>query len=447
MALPPFTFDHEVSAATARQDKVEIEIGCRFNGDAEDLTAFVDHLGCAPVDQRDDPYSEAFGLYFQRPESVQHPHSRRQKIRNFKLVLDGQEYPAPLIGGHLYIKPVSPQQWHLSILCSLNVSRFVHHQTLPGRQDLRAHLLPTPPDLFREEIPFSYEGEFSYCGGDNWIPNTPSRQYFASPVYWPRHLRRCIQSIQDVIHDLERAADMAHGSFGPGWIFNVRHVETYWEFLTNDPLGVVYELHEALKLYSRRRVRVKDYDVPPDLDGQENSMVLMLESRVGEYVKVYAKTNRRIRIEVTHKLSGEDGFNLPNGPHTFASLQETEPLILSLSGIAAARINALFQHFQHRSEVPEGQATVLMFIMQFQAACKNVETAHEILQILAHNGSLVVGGDSPIGSLFRESLRRLVRRGILETNNGRYTAAPFFNRALTILRQRGIGFILDSPAN
>ena len=96
-----------------------------------------------------------------------------------------------------------------------------------------------------------------------------------------------------------------------------------------------------------------------------------------------------------------------------------------------------------------GEGTVRMLvanganavIADVQAACEAPETAFELLQLLVGTGSLVVGHGIPIGSVFRNELRRLVRCGVLQTSNMRYSVTPAYRQALRNLQLSGVGFV------
>jgi hypothetical protein len=47
--LPIFNFEHEVTSAEAKHDKLEVEIEGRFFGNPDEASSFVDHLGWPPL--------------------------------------------------------------------------------------------------------------------------------------------------------------------------------------------------------------------------------------------------------------------------------------------------------------------------------------------------------------------------------------------------------------
>lgn len=267
---------------------------------------------------------------------------------------------------------------------------------------------------------------------------------FRFPRFWPLHLRNYLRSsVAEIDGDLRRAAEHVQVRIVPPSEnpFNLLSTETYWEFSVNDPIGAVRGMRRMFETFAAAAVDAQEYPVTVEQDTPENSLRLSLQTRTGEVMKIYSKTNRRIRIEVTHRLSGDHPFRLPSGGHTFSTVEGMIPVLNELAVIAADRVNALLRHFRNHVSVPVGQHSVLKFIADVQAACETPETAFELLQLLVGNGSLVVGHGIPIGDVFREELRRLVRRGVLQTSNRRYSVAPAYRQALRNLELTGVGFV------
>ena len=451
MPIPPFSFEEAVSPEGAKHDKIEIGIeGGWIQGDAEDAWAFLNYLGSPPRHERNTPGIAPYGLFFSRLRSDDPPF-RSQTIRGSSFRAGGQRYSRPLFGGWLEVEHWQEEAWRIYVRLSLNPTRFVRHQLMPSRLILFQSPPEFPhfePNLFQREIGGEHGGEFALVECDNWIPNSRTWQQFTSEAFWPHHLRACLTILPNaLLGELRRAVDVtAPATHLEGqWTFNLRSVETYWEFLSPDPLGTVLRLHPMLQAFSARAVTVSDYPCTVELEpSQENSRCLRLETRTGETLKIYAKTNRRIRFEVSHQLCGERGFRVPRGGHTFPAIEGISPLLSHLAGIAAERVNAVLRHFRLHASAPDEQHTVLKFIADVQAACRDPEKAFQLLQILTSNGSIVVGHGIPLGTVFRDELRRLVRREILVTSNQRYSVAPSYRQALNNMRESGIGFLLGT---
>jgi hypothetical protein len=255
-------------------------------------------------------------------------------------------------------------------------------------------------------------------------------------------LRNCVtELLRAVIRDLERAADVAQVDIAHQWRFNVCSIETYWEFLSSDPVGTVLALQPLLETFASRSVIARDYRCR--LETIENSRSLRLETRLGEAVKIYAKTNRRIRFEVMHRLRGGRCFRI-NGGHTFDSEEQVIQLIEDLAAESRDKINELLDHFRMHRSVPAIQHSVLTFIANVQNACGDPDKALDVLRLLVNNRSLVVGNGIALGPTLRRELRSMVRAGILKVSNRRYSVMPLYSQALERMHQTGVGFLLES---
>ena len=441
--IPALIFEAPVSAHTARQDKIQIAVqhGIIMD-DAADVGNFLSFLGPQPSMRGID--ASVFGRIFTRPRRGEPPFFDQQ-IR--KRATREQPHPPPLFSGSLHIENPrgTESAWRLWSLLSFNPTRFVRHQSFP---EPATRLLQANPrfsyNIYRRIVPPSDGDEFALIENNNWIPDQRLWTLFASPRFWPVHLQNYLRrSVAEIDVDLHRAAEHTQVRIVPPSEnpFNLLSAETYWEFLVPDPIGMVIRSQRMLAMFAAAAVNARDYEADVRYDTQKNSRCLSLCTRTGEEIKIYAKTNRRIRIEVTHRLSGDHPFRLPSGRHTFSTVEGVIPVLNELAAVAAERVNELLRHFRDHVSVSVGQHTVLKLIADVQAACEAPETAFELLQLLVGTGSLVVGHGIPIGSVFRKELRRLVRCGVLQTSNMRYSVTPAYRQALRNLQLSGVGFV------
>ncbi|TSA41071.1 MAG: hypothetical protein D4R57_01065 [Verrucomicrobiales bacterium] len=447
--LPALSFDHVVSARTARQDKMEIMVHAgTISDDSGDVQNFLHYLGAPPSDLEFE--SAAFGRIFTRQRNGRPPF-REQPIR--KRVTRNQPLPVPLFSGMLKIRnPFPPDStWTLDAQLSLNPTRFIRHQQFPRpisrllqERPRFAHVFYDAQSLHNVDEEF----EFALIDADNWLPDNRLWSLFASPRFWQRHLHSYLTgTVAEVRDDLHRAAEHAHvrierSAEAP---FSLLYVENYWEFYSDDPIGTVLALHPLLTSYAAAPVNGWDLPIKKvESDGHENSRRLLLQTQVGETLKIYAKTNRRVRFEVKHTLNGIRPFRIPTGGHTFATIEGLLLFVGSLASISAERVNAVLRHFRLQSSAPDGQHTVLKLIGEVQSAVQDPEKAFALLQILTSNGSLVVGPGNQLGGIFRAELARLVRQGVLRSSNRRYSVTPSYRQALKNMQESGIGFLLGT---
>lgn len=458
-SLPPFSFETPVVVENAKQDKIELGLDQRYILDhsddgvsgAEDVEYFLYQLCIPPLHMRAESEAEMFGRIFTIQERGRPPEFYRRDIRSNALTVGGHDFPRPLYEGWLIAFRRSERCWNLNAVVSVNPTRFIRHQPAAYISSMHAQAIPSHERLLRREIPSHCHGESALIEADNWIPNSRRWNAYTSPQFWPLIRSSCLRSIsQQVISGIENAGEWMQSinpavCVGGAWRYNLRSVETYWEFSHQDPIGAVLSLQPLLDTFHRRAVLPRDYPLDEPTDDYENSRCLRLKTRTGETLRIYAKTNRRIRFEIVHELQGNEPFRVPRGGHTSQTVEGTFPLINHLATVAATRINELLTHFRRNASVPQNQWSVLKFIADVQSACGDHEKAFELIQILVNNGSLVVGRGIPIGVVFRNELRRLVRLQILQTSNNRYSIMPAYRRALTNLQERGITFLLDPP--
>jgi hypothetical protein len=444
--LPVFDFAATVSAATAKQDKMEIALRHGVIFDAADVSHFLHHLGPPPAHSANVP-GDVYGKIFIGQQG-QPPSFRKQPVR--KIPTPNQPHSPPLFGGSLRIHalPGPVDAWRLWSLLTLNPTRFLRHQQLPALRSLGQESPPFSYSIYKGDITLDDRGEFPYIENDNWLSGRRFWSQYTAPRFWPRHLKYYLRkSIATVRADLNRAAihSQVHLASEVGNPISLWSIEHYWEFASEESIETVKALKPMLDTYAAAPVETNPRVVQVSPGVEENSFCLKFTLRGAETVKIYAKTNCRIRIEVKHSLATVPPFRLPTGMgYTFSSTQAMTPLLSHLANCAAERVNHVLNHFRLHASLPSGQRTVLGFIADVQAACKDTNKASEILRLLTSNGSLVVGRGIPIGILFRNELRRLVRLRILKSSNRKYSVMPAYRQALLYLQERGAGRLLST---
>ena len=442
--LPLLNFDTPITAATAKQDKIELSVDHGFICDpAEDVANFLHFLGTPPVRHRDIEPSP-FGQIFTRPRRLEPPFAE-QSIRRGHL--SAGSLPMPLFGGKLKISPARTENslWRLQSLLSLNPTRFVRHQAFSARRLILENDSSFTYRVFRDAELSCPADEFAYCGNDNWIPDNRFWFAYTAPQFWSRHLSAYLSGTVNAINDdLHRAAELQTVTVLPPTEFPVslHSVETYWEFYSEAPLEAVRAMQPVFQAFAAAPLVVSEHSVEPSTEMEQNSLCLKLQSRNGEVVKIYAKTNRRVRFEVVHRLSGNRPMILPSG-HTFPSVESASRCIWHLATVAEATVNQLLRFFQSRHSVPVNQYGILKFISEIQAACATPEQAYELLTLLVNNSSVVVGPGIPMRSIFGPALSCLKRRGVLETSHRRYSVRPAYSHALRTMQGSGIALMLD----
>jgi hypothetical protein len=427
----------------------QAEAGSRTKQAQDQIAAALEH--CPQLQNIITPgIGSVHGRIFNRPDR-RDPPFRNQKIR--KRRMPNQPLPLPLFGGFLRIQGVSESDraWKLSSILTVNPTRFLRYQTLPSRQVLFSSGPPTfTYRLFQADLEHDYDDEFALDEKleiNNWLPQSGAWRLYSGIRFWPIHLRQYLTRVVAAVRqDISRAANhatilIASGAQNPIALYSV---ETYWEFFSEHSSDTVRSMKPLLESYCAAPVSEQDYTVQrPEANVVLNSHVLTVPIQNGQILKIYSKTNQRIRFEVTHIFNGDKPFRLPVGlVRSFSSAEAMVPLLTHLATLSANRVNEVFRHFCQSASTPGEQRPVLAFLADFQSVVGDYEKASQLLQMLIPNGGIIVGPGIEIGGRFRPELQRLVRQGILRTSNYKYTVMPRYISALRYLQARGIDSLL-----
>jgi hypothetical protein len=324
----------------------------------------------------------------------------------------------------------------------INPTRFVRHH--PVESDLpegirRQPLARTP---LRESSLSRKEGS-----RDNWLPQIGRLFSYCQPPRWRAHLHRYLSGIETVFGD---EVGRAGGLLNVPWSraeshFNVKVVETYWEWTSEDPLKVVRDLEPLFRSFTSRRRFRRIYDSAISNEDEDDLVILSAETATGEKIKFYAKTNRRIRIEVEHQLSGENAFKFPRvrtptgttrqGGHTFSSKSGVLNYLERLRERAAEIVNAALLHFGEEARIPTEHISAYYLIASITSAVPDFQTALLLISALVNQGNISASAFQDETDVALEALRL---RGIIRRarRGDTYVVAPRFRHALRQLREQ-----------
>jgi hypothetical protein len=204
----------------------------------------------------------------------------------------------------------------------------------PERWDLPIPLLETRQSQLRSGDEFSLDGE------DN-VLLTRSQMLFGRSDAWQRHLERywlaLIQRFDHIFGSAAALLAIPH-NFSP--YLSLREIETYWEFRAEDPLAWLLSAEPHFRaLGLAPEVRTHAY---PDGEIREtihqNARSLSVRLRSGVRLRVYAKSNRRLRFEIEHDL--KENARPLGGRRTTGSLDDL------FNWLAAARRDATQEGFR-----------------------------------------------------------------------------------------------------
>lgn len=371
----PFSLKTQFLAEDASEDKIDLEISnwsiFGLNSNDDFVHVFKTRMGSPPIGQEDLAWSEkgqptVYGSFFCVPQ-IKGKNGRRLLIRKQALIdpETKRRKEPPLCGGYCYITqstapyPITKESFHrMKMQLSLNLQRFIRHQPQkddpqkPWRSSIRK----------RNENRSWHADEFSFDGEDNWLPYSDTWNRFAARD----HLSKYLELITDQIASETRRALVfeAQGEIPDEWgchnhgldtesqHWNIGKVETLWEFPSDNPLGEVWEIGSMLAHLPKTKfsANVKGFDVIK-AGRILNSPCFEIPIAEGVKLKLYAKTNRRIRFEIVQEnlrrcrgaLQAEAGLS---GKEPIRTEHEVTLILKAIRTRAATHMNDLMDRLR-----------------------------------------------------------------------------------------------------
>jgi hypothetical protein len=161
-----------------------------------------------------------------------------------------------------------------------------------------------------------------------------------------------------------------------------------------------------------------------------SSLALEAEFRSKERLKLYAKTNKRIRLEVEYKYN-QNASLAEGGTYTTRSLDNLISMIYFASSQSAKLANNFFTSLYEYSKYPNiPQESALTFIQLLYRKIGDIKLAEEALVLLTPSGGLSTSNLNPD---LRKALKPLVSAGLIVREGrpiNRYLVAPRFMNAV-----------------
>lgn len=434
MALAPLNFQTPVTAGDALVDKVSVTLGTwviaaptpqhHFHIGANGLVPVsaadveepaignsLDHLVCS---LKHHIGKNGLGWIFNAPRDSGQPWSDQQVREDFLPSLpDGAP---PLFTGRLVSKK-GFGEYRLSADLWINPTRYA--QSICARAAVNAPL-DNGSRIRKFPKPIVFSGETSFDLQDNWIPVAPGYGGEAEPVTASGRLCEYLANIDSALEEqFLRAATEAGVPFVRYPHYNLTEAELYWEFACPEPLASLEAMRPALRSYSRN-VQLREYPNSNIFASTEeivaNCPCWSFPSSTSGILKVYAKTNRRIRIEVSFRVRDVQGVRMQNGGRG-----ELVAQINLLRAQAAMRVNEFFSHMCRAyptGPLPQTAGDPLRHFLDFVATVRRAlqdsplqgmsaeRLSYDILSLLRQHGSI----RTPRGSPYAEAIRRLRRK-------------------------------------
>jgi len=424
--LPEFSLDYLPQIDHAREDKISIDIGGWFvNCQPSTIRSIRAALGQPPANSET---PEHYGWLFQQPNH--NNDTEPMKVRHFSrgtilTVNNASNAPYPLFTGTLKTSVVSTPQtrvatrrYKFNARLYLNPLRYARHQfavrpanIVRAGSEMLCHGFS--PQAAGGELPLDREIR------DNFLPMAGRMFQIANdPTQWHGRVVGYLRSVRNVLGSELRRAVQQNGAQleyphmprtgTPVTKFNVREVEITFDFRHEDPLGQIHALEPSLRILSSRTTR-RDYGLPANGSVRDlNCISWTFHFRRGIAVKLYAKTTRRIRLEICYDLSERDGR------HTFQSLAGVFRFLHNLRQDALTHVADFFARLRALSPPDLDLTSPLGFLREWFATIpkKSQNIGPDLLLILVHNLQICLADNDPM----RSAVLALRRRGLLRFN-------------------------------
>ncbi|MEO9877508.1 MAG: hypothetical protein ABJM26_11170 [Anderseniella sp.] len=440
-----------VTADEAKQDRIQVVLGTwLIEGDdgpeenaAGDLLYALSHLRVVDTvqDDRFDGSLHWFNAY-QRSHG-----SFRLNFRSRGFGGHQTEH-TPLIAGYLNTRRIASRtgsirnSYQLQAYLSLNPTRFVRHRGwgLMGNERQGDWYRTVDPSLLlSRQVPAQHQGEVILRRNDNVLLTRREQSAGRADVWWNQvscyyrnvwsFLDRCIGE-QARERQLRMTPAERH--------INLREVETYWEFETNDALHLVATLAPHLMTLSAtsNMAAHSAEGISPQQELDHNSLSVSLRVPRGRTVKLYSKTNRRVRLEITHDLSSN--ADAIGGSHTSTEVAALFEWLGQISEDAAELANEVLDALRPNFGGVSEQLPAYVLFSQIYQAAPDQEVYDWLVSQLVNTGRITLERSS--GEL-DSIVMNLARQGVLSRvrpYSRTFRLNSQFSRAWQMMQHNGI---------
>ena len=323
------------------------------------------------------------------------------------------------------------EEARISFRTQLNLTRFLQAQQLkriphPEKPALAAgYILAITPEerWYRDEVPLlpatniiiGQSAKYAYA-----LKSSRGAQFRRYVRLISAFLERAIvTSFEDENADARRLA-----------YYSLHEIEFYWEFDHDSPIDYVISILPHLR-QSSAKVRQVEYEINVprfSLSCQSPCIKLALTRNIE--LKVYAKTNRRVRFEVSFK---DSAIGTHGGGQTATSIAILADKIPLLAAEAARRCNDVLQSI---ASAPPPPSTVSAFQLMHEiyTRARNPHVAEAIIAALVTFQRIAPYNNDPL----KHAIHDLRDAGVLQTRRPRsrvYIVTDEYQQPLQRLRQ------------
>lgn len=439
--MVPLHADTRVSADTAQIDRIELSFGdWALVGEVDAIVAGMNELYHVELQT---PSNTALPLF--KGELIDGPTAFRNVKFAKNKTTDSLTSPHILIAGAGQIVSWSTQRSarrpdekaRIRFRTQLNLTRFLQAQDTKRFTRLDRPKVAGGERLTIEPLPSWYEDEIPLMPATNIIIG-PDRKYaFALKEKRTTQFARYAGMVDHLLsHEVSRVINgpTAQAVLLPS--YTLHGIEFYWEFDQQDAISYVVGLRQTL-LTASSDLTEDTYPVEnPSLRVESQSPSYKIKLTKFSSLKVYAKTNRRVRIEVSFR---DDGISTAtkvgkiNGRRSHQSLTGITALLPLLATKAARHVNRLLQSIAAEPPPPSNH-TALQLVLAITREAEHPYVAETIISALVSLGRIALYKNDPL----RDAVHRLKERGILRTHPPRtptYIVTDEYREPLAALRR------------
>ncbi len=349
---------------------------------------------------------ESTGWIFVSAPNSQRRGLTRLNVRRSRTTSHRHRFGMPLFKGSIDIRE-SPQTAQASAVITstlyLNPTRFARWQ---DAEEGSAFVFWTPRRRFRER-----GRNQSLDRSDNYMSREQYQRFDGADAWFGLLESYWSGVVGEIEREFSRASMAAEASFrrqhGERNSTKVKEVEVYWEMASDDALNELSRIRPILRGIGRDSRESSYPTIIGDIERDCPSFTIQLCN--GVKLRVYAKTETRIRFEVAYKLGGSGRYQLRGGT------AGDEPAILNRICREAAidASNRLSEIFPLLSEVIPRAVTLMDFFDALHSSSSSLTEATAILRLLVANGSVSIGRR---GTIRRRAIDKLIRREVLRSS-------------------------------
>lgn len=312
----------------------------------------------------------------------------------------------PVFTGKLVGTIPNPNRTQFSLSAKLSVTRAILAQRLMRRLD-RPAIGRGPYTLLIERSPPCWQDEYPLVNATNVLIGPDLWYSYAMSRPASAHLIELVTEIERaIVVPLVDVAQRHQVQTDASGVYSLRGAEVYWEFETPSPVSTVDLLSGKLTgVVNRSRITAQAVVLPTsEIIQQSRSVQIELGRKM--WLRVYAKTNKRVRFEV---FFGRDAITAANRRRRLTDHAALAALTDDLVKLASQRMTELFQEMSPPLFATT-QATSADLLRAIDASHPDRSVAALVLDGLRHFRRVVPDGNPDLLAALRTLKRRRVMR-------------------------------------